>query len=81
MTSSMCCQKSKQSQPYDQAYKGLHAYSLTIGLEVHPHLIETILKTAMGPDEVIFLDFYNRSVGMEGDVNMLGICMHQGQSK
>ena len=31
--------------------------------------------TAMGPDEVIFLDFYNRSVRVEGDVDMVELDM------
>ena len=31
--------------------------------------------TAMGPDKVIFLDFYNRSVCMKGDVDMVGLDM------
>ena len=66
-TSSTCCWEIKQSNPYDQAYKHLPAYSLAIGLELHPHSIETILKmTALGPNKVIFLDFCNRSVHVEG---------------
>ena len=76
MTSSTCCGQSKRSQPYDQAYKGLHTYSLAIGLEVHPPSIETILKmTPMGPDKVVFLDYYNKSVLVEWRVDMVELDM------
>ena len=56
-------------------YKHLHEYSLVIGLEVHLHSIATNMKmTSMGPDNVVFLGFYNKSIHLEG--LMLGAYMH-----
>ena len=53
-------------------YKHLHEYSLVIGLEVHPHSIETNMKmNSRGPDNVVFLDFHNNLIQLKGFVDMV----------